>query len=659
MNTTARTLLLVWLIVSACNKPSAKDTPPVDSTDVGLTTDDTASDTGDTDEINHIVLKDMADNEAASLFEREEVIEVRLSLPSDEWDALLEEAREEKYTVADVNIMGQRVDRVGLRIKGAVGSLLNCFDDEDNLICDKLGMKLKFNEYDEEQRFLGLKRINLQSWVNDPTKMHECLAFDIFRGMDIVAPRCAWTYVFVNDEPLGLFGLVERVDGRFTDSRFEEGDGNLYKEAWTVTTEDSYFAERLKTNKDEAVADAVVTFSKEMTTARDSELPETLGRYMDLDYILRYMAVDFAIANWDGITTFYCSDNGYCGNHNYYLYEEESRPFFWLIPWDLEASLFLEHWLGDIEPWNNLDVACDDFTQGNEAYHVTRPAGCDPLIRAIALADEDRYQELLAEVITTQLAPGVLLPRVADMITLIAPYMEADPDVAYEEWIFSLIWLFDSLGDIRTRAIDTLDGTPHAVSTTPEEDAQFEQAISVIVSQIPLEDDLSETCQHWIDTLTTACEVEAGNLLMSKKVCYNLDQVFEDEFMTDTIACFEKRGCEIFDAPPSGDGKEAGSDQWTSCLFEAALVSTPQPEGTAFKDRFCDYAIACDPEVDTQDTCDQHFATEQIGLSLFLETQYIDELDACLPAEPTCDDKTVAPCLEATTAAIVDKITVG
>jgi hypothetical protein len=464
-----RTLFLLLPLVGACREHSAKENTPADTDNIETTTDSALQEVGATDDSERIVFKDMTDNEAAPLFERKEVIEVRLSLPSDEWDKLLENARDEEYTVADVTIMGQRIDRVGLRIKGAVGSLFNCFDEEDNLICDKLGMKLKFNEYVNEQRFLGLKRLNLQSWVNDSTKMHECLAYDIFREMDIVAPRCTWAYVFVNDEPLGLFGLVERVDGRFTDSRFEEGDGNLYKEAWPAATEESYFKERLKTNEEEPVIDEVVTFSEDMTTAKDSELPETLGRYMDLDYILRYMAVDFAIANWDGITTFYCNDDGQCGNHNYYLYEEEFRPFFWLIPWDLEASLFLEHWLGDIEPWNNLDVACDDFTQGNEAYR----------------------------------------------------------------------------------------------------------------------------------------------------------------------------------------------DQWTSCLFEAAVATTPQPEGVDFKDRFCEYAIACDPDVDTQDTCDQQFATDQIGLSLFLETQYIDELDACLPAEPTCDDEAVEPCLEATTAAIIDKITLG
>jgi len=38
--------------------------------------------------------------------------------------------------------------------------LLFCFE-EDELICPKLPMKIKFSEYDIEKRYLGLRRINL------------------------------------------------------------------------------------------------------------------------------------------------------------------------------------------------------------------------------------------------------------------------------------------------------------------------------------------------------------------------------------------------------------------------------------------------------------------------------------------------------------------
>ncbi len=397
-------------------------------------------------------LEDLEGNEAAALFDRQTVHEVRLSLPADAWETLQREAVDELYTPADITLMGETFGEVGLRFKGSYGSLYNCFDGTYNLICDKLSMKVKFNEYVEEQRFLGLKRINLHSMHNDRTKMRDCLAYDIFRGMGIPAPRCAYADVYVNDEHLGLFGLVEQIDGRFTQSRFSKGDGNLYKEAWPVSTQDWYFDDKRKTNKEEMDHRVFKQFAKEMMAATDEELPGVLDLWMDLDYILRYMAVDYAIANWDGITTFYCGVTWDCVNHNYYMYQEEERPFFWLIPWDLEASFFLEHWLGPVEPWDNLDPRCEDIPMmPGETDMYIRPAGCDPMNRAIALADRPRYEAYLGEVLETHLGEEAMLEKIAALTTLIEPYIETDPDLDVETWQAEIETQIAELGRVRGR----------------------------------------------------------------------------------------------------------------------------------------------------------------------------------------------------------------
>ena len=430
-------ICVAWVLslFIGCNQDDVEDS----DTDRGEPTED------DTD-----VFRDMSDDEAAPLFSRENVVEVRLSLPQDAWEALIEKARDEQYTIADVTIMGEHFNEVGLRFKGSFGTLYNCFDENNALICDKLSMKIKFNEYIEEQRFLGLKRVNLQSWQNDGTKLKDCLSYDIFRETGIIAPRCAWANVFVNDEALGLFGLVEQVDGRFTDSRFEEGDGNLYKEAWPVSPDQSYYEERLRTNEETAEHDHFLAFAEAMTATNDETLPQTLSRFMDIDYIIRYMAVDFAITNWDGITTFYCGEWG-CGNHNFYIYQEESRPFFWLIPWDLEATFLTNSWIEDIEPWDNLDASCDQADYGGTADLPVRPAGCDQTIRAIALADRERYERYLSEILETHLAQEVIEEKIDAMVRLIAPYIEADPDQYYEEWLLTVLWQIEEIEGIRER----------------------------------------------------------------------------------------------------------------------------------------------------------------------------------------------------------------
>jgi spore coat protein H len=400
-------------------------------------------------------LKNPSDDEASVLFDRENVIEIRLTLPAREWEQLNANAVEEKYTPADVTIRGEFLKKIGLRFKGSYGSLYFCFDEAGNRLCDKLSLKLKFNEYVKEQRFLGLKRINLHSMKDDYTKMRACLAYDIFRDMGIVAPRCAYADVYVNDEHLGLYGLVEQVDGRFTKSRFSMGDGNLYKEAWPGNTQWYYFSDHLKTNEETADHNTFITFSEEMMRADDDTLPEVLGRWTDIDYILRYMAVDFAIANWDGITTFYCGYNWPCLNHNYYIYQEEKHPFFWLIPWDLDATFSLDHWLGDIQPWDNLDAKCTDIPLVPEQDYFIRPAGCDPTIRAIALADRERYEGYLREILETHLTKKAMLKKIVDLGTLIEPYIDQDPDISSETWFEALEWLLEELDLLRERM-----GTP-------------------------------------------------------------------------------------------------------------------------------------------------------------------------------------------------------
>ena len=220
-----------------------------------------------------------------------------------------------------------------------------------------------------------------------------------------------------------------------------------------ASADGDYFDERLRTNQDTADHDHddFVSFAEALMTADDDALPEALGRFMDIDYLLRYMAVDFAIGNWDGITTFYCGDEWGCGNHNFYIYKEEERPFFWLIPWDLEASFMPESWIEGFVPWDNLDASCEEADDAGSEDHPVRPAGCDQMIRAIALADRERYEGYLEEVLEEHFTPEIIEGRMTALVELISPYIKADPDQYYEEWLLTVLWQMDMFEDLRER----------------------------------------------------------------------------------------------------------------------------------------------------------------------------------------------------------------
>ncbi|MBN1610278.1 MAG: CotH kinase family protein [Polyangiaceae bacterium] len=292
---------------------------------------------------------EIAKADAQQLFDYPHVPTFDLYLPPADWEHLKATATEEQYTQAQLCFEGRLVGTVGLRFKGYYGSLYNCFDDQGNMTCPRLSMKIRFDEYEGEQRLYGLKRLNFHAYYYDDSRMKERLAYDLFRSMGIVAPRAAWAVLRVNGESQGLYGMVEQVDGRFTADRWPDTpDGNLYKEVWPTIERADGIVEGLKTNEDVADVSAFVAFSDAFRSADEADLRSVLRQYVDLDYLARYMAVDDALPNYDGISYFW-TDGVYTNSHNFYFYEQAPDNFV-LIPWDLESTFWIDsdhaapHW---------------------------------------------------------------------------------------------------------------------------------------------------------------------------------------------------------------------------------------------------------------------------------------------------------------------------
>lgn len=370
----------------------------------------------------------VAHADATDLFGIDHVPTFEIYLDPEVWAALQENARDEEYTSAEVCFEGHSLGTVGLRFKGAVGSLANCFTASGENVCRKLGMKLKFDEYVDGNRFYGLKRLNFQGNRFDDSYMKERLAYDLYSAMGITAPRASWADVWVNDERMGLYGMVEQVDGRFTTDRWPDNpDQNLYKEAWPVQTDESWVISKLKTNEEVADVSAFVAFAEAMNAAETAELRSTLGRYSDLDYWARYMAVDDAIANYDGITAYYASeDMSWSGNHNFYLYEE-AVDHFTIIPWDLESTFAIGNF-GSVPLWNQPPGDCDVTYSawGIEESRVIAP-GCDPVFKALA-QDLEPYSRAGETLLDGPFAVETMHSVIDDHAAFIRESAEADPN---------------------------------------------------------------------------------------------------------------------------------------------------------------------------------------------------------------------------------------
>ncbi len=181
----------------------------------------------------------------------------------------------------------------------------------------KLSYKIKFDEYVADARFDGLKRINLHAASGDATRLHEYLGYATYRDFGIDAPRTVPARVFINGELQGVFIAVEEVDGRYTRAHYPDGpNGNLYKEIWpNPGTADRDFIDALETNEDAGDISGIQEFAAAIAGSNTATFVERMEPWVDLEHVLRYMAVDRAIKNWDGITAFYLPNSP----HNFFL----------------------------------------------------------------------------------------------------------------------------------------------------------------------------------------------------------------------------------------------------------------------------------------------------------------------------------------------------
>jgi hypothetical protein len=216
--------------------------------------------------------------------------------------------------------------------------------------------------------------------------------------------------------------MVEEIDGRFTDDRWPEyGDGNLYKEVWPTEADPAEFRAALRTNTEEPVVTGFETFATALTSAPREQALATLSGYTDVAYLARYMAVDDAVANYDGVTYFW-TDGSVRFNHNYYFYEDAPRHFT-LVPWDVEATF-----------WINPDHAAPHWTELPEDCSLTYPywsgmaaaPGCDVVFQAL-LDQVDAWKAASRELLDGPFGVDAMLAKIDAHEAFLAEEAHRDP----------------------------------------------------------------------------------------------------------------------------------------------------------------------------------------------------------------------------------------
>jgi hypothetical protein len=208
--------------------------------------------------------------------------------------------------------------QVEIRIKGRYGSFRE--------FGGKSAYKVKFNGEGGPGRFRGLKKLTLNNMVQDVSMVHEWLAYTIFRDFGVAAPRVGYVWVRVNGEDQGLYLNLETPDdvmlGRWFDETQHLYEGSYGQDLWPGWEEGFEPDEGDPADKGDVYALVAALHEGEGT------LEERSAGLLDLEQVLRAMAVEVWIGHWDGYAW---------TSNNYYLHSDLGGRFS-LMPWGTDQT---------------------------------------------------------------------------------------------------------------------------------------------------------------------------------------------------------------------------------------------------------------------------------------------------------------------------------
>ncbi|WP_254865379.1 CotH kinase family protein [Solibacillus isronensis] len=260
------------------------------------------------------------------LFNEDELGVVEITVSGSNWNKILDNPTAEEYVEATVMINGEAYDNVGVRAKG--NSSLSSVANSDS---ERYSLKVDFAQYDTNQTFYGLEKINLNNNFSDTTQMKEFVSYELMEQLGIATPAHSYVKVLVNGEYYGLMLAVEEIGEAFAKTNFGSTEGFIFKPegdgsdlAYKSDDTDDYAGifDEIKMNKKTAEKNSnIINMMKEISEGDTSSV--------DIDQVARYFALNTALVSMDS----------YQGSfkHNYYLYEDGNGQFS-VIPWDYNMA---------------------------------------------------------------------------------------------------------------------------------------------------------------------------------------------------------------------------------------------------------------------------------------------------------------------------------
>jgi spore coat protein CotH len=389
------------------------------------------------------------DEDGNLLFSSDKVVKVYIVMDQADWNSLIGNASDEKYRQADLWFGNTVVSDIAVRVKGNYKTVAAVYPDSI-----RYSLKADLNLLNAEQTLYGLKKLNFNNNWGDPSFMREVLGYELFRQMDVPAPRASFIDLWVNEIHLGLYTMVEQVDKVFIQNNFAYTNGNLYKPgqpagnlAWTKAdlgeeagdasddinigggslddilavvegdsesdgasdTAAASLIEQmgLKTNESTSDHTRLYELLNVLNNEAESTFSLKIEQLLDVDEVLRFLAVSVVMVHLDN----------YIGSgENYYLYDNNGK--FVIIPWDLNLS-FGTYRL-DLNMQQVIDFYIDEPTCG--------AISAKPLVARLLSNSTylEKYHTYLKNLLDGGFGVDAMNARIDELADLVRPYVEDD-----------------------------------------------------------------------------------------------------------------------------------------------------------------------------------------------------------------------------------------
>jgi len=370
-----------------------------------------------------------AQNDGDALFNSSQIHTIKFYFTQVGWyDSLMDYKPLDKKMLGDVEIDGTYIDSVGIQFKG---------NSSFNAPGIKKPWKIDFNEYVSGQKYDGLKTINLNNAMKDPSFMREKLFDDFCRTVGIEGPRATYANVYVNNTLWGFYTLVEQVNKTLLNTQIGNNDGNLFKGdangtlQWYGTSQSSYYGKyELKTNETVNDWTDLVHLIDEINNTPSANFYDSLEIVLNTTAWIEGWAANIIFVNLD-------SYNG--TGHNYYIYHDTITDKFHFIIWDANEAF------GNF----NMGMTIPQLESLSMSY-IPNPINSRPLTDKMIQNTTymNTYANTVCNYVANYFSNASLDPKIDSLYTIIKPYVYADPNKPYSNQQFEDNITMNVMGNI-------------------------------------------------------------------------------------------------------------------------------------------------------------------------------------------------------------------